>query len=85
MKVVEGKFGKDEQVEKRPIADMIAQAMDEGGVDENTTGDFLFIALPTGDEYNVTATNMTMEQLVYTIESLKASILLASTYGGEYH
>ena len=85
MKVVEGKFGKEEQVEKRPITEMLTQAMDEGGISEDTTGDFLFIALPTGDDYNVTATNMSMEQLIYTIESLKASILLSSVYSGEYH
>ena len=85
MKVVEGKFGKEDQEEKRSITEMLAQAMKEGGMVEDTTGDFLFIALPTGDDYNVTATNMNMEQLIYTIESLKASILLSSVYSGEYH
>jgi hypothetical protein len=79
MKVVEGKFGKEEETEQESLYALIAMALAQGGFDEEATGKFLLVARGDGSDLNVTGSNMDSEDIVYTMEALKHHII---SYGG---
>lgn len=79
MKVVEGNFGKDENTKEKSLYKLIAMALAQGGVDEDSTGEFLLIARPTDSDLNIAGSNMEVEDLVYTLEAIKYHII---NYGG---
>jgi hypothetical protein len=78
MKVVEGKFGKEE-LEKEPLYEQVAITLVQGGFSEEDTGKFILIARGDGSDLNVTGSNMEVEDIIYTIEALKHHII---SYGG---
>lgn len=81
MKVVEGKFKKDEE---RPVADKLAEALAMMVQDENANGNFILI-VSTDDGTTQVSTDMYAEEVNFHLDIMKHNIINNTFVRGSIH
>lgn len=79
MKVVDGKFGKQKD-SKTPLVDLLMEGFADNGITEQTTGKMFVVIQADEEGFDTMLSNMTVEEIIYTLEIIKHNIINATSY-----